>query len=166
MIPEYKLYHGAVLADIVDRFDGPVTFRESVDPGRLFNYVVNDLVGLQIKYATARLRPWRFSYPQAHIDQLRGLLAEYPHTFVVLVCRTDGFVCIPGAALLPFLLKAEGADAWLRVDRKKREMYRVFGPPGGFDFKFRTTSDPIVEALRAQEAGHLTQRDDVAVQSL
>lgn len=147
MIPEYKLYHGAVLADIVDKAQGVVSFREVVDEGRLLNYVVNDTVGLQIKHSTARLRPWHFSFPSGHIEQLRELKSEFPTTFVVLVCRTDGFVSIPAESLINFFAKGANGSAWLRVDRKKREMYRVFGPGGEYGSKMRTSSEPIVEAL-------------------
>lgn len=148
MIPDYKLYHGAVLADIVDKFDGAVSFRESVAPGRLLNYVINDVIGLQIKYSTARLRPWCFSYPLEHIEQLGDLLKVYPRTFAVLVCHMDGFVAISATQLLSSLRGVTGGQAWLRVNRKRREMYRVFGPNGEFPTKFRTTNEPIVEALR------------------
>jgi len=148
MIPDYKLYHGAVLVDIVDKVDGSVTFCERIDRGRLLNYVINDRVGLQVKYSKARLRPWIFSFPEAHLDHLRDLLSDYPTTFVVLVCHTDGLVCISASELLPFLASANGGQAWLRVSRRKREMYRLFGPQGEFGPKLRITSDPIVAALR------------------
>lgn len=147
MIRDYKLYHGAVLADLVDRFDGAVSFRELIDPGRLLNYVVNDVVGLQIKYSTARLRPWGFSFPEEHIQQLRELQKVYVSTFAVLVCHTDGFAAIDAADLLASLTSAKCDHAWVRVDRKKREMYRVFGPNGEFPMRFHTTSKPIIEAL-------------------
>ena len=147
MIPDYKLYHGAVLADIVDRCDGSVAIRECVDQGRLLNYVLDDRIGLQIKYSTARLGPWSFSFPAAHVAQLRDLLAVYPQNFVVLVCSMDGFASIPGHLALSALNCPEGGNSWLRVTRKKREMYRVFGPDGEIRLKFHTTSDPIAQAL-------------------
>jgi hypothetical protein len=148
MIPEYKFYHGAVLTDIVDKFDGAVCFRETVGPGRLLNYVINDSIGLQIKYSTARLHPWQFTFPDENIAQIITLLASHPTTFVALVCHTDGFAAVPADILIPFLKQANGEQAWLRLNRKKREMYRVFGPAGEYPYKFRTTSEPIVEALR------------------
>jgi hypothetical protein len=147
MIRDYKLYHGAVLADIIDRFDGTVSFRELVDPGRLLNYVVNDVIGLQIKYSTARLRPWGFSFPEEHVQQLRKLQENYVSAFAVLVCHTDGFAAIDVADLLASLTSAKCEHAWIRVDRKKREMYRVFGPNGEFPMRFHTTSKPIIETL-------------------
>lgn len=148
MIPEYKLYHGSVLADIVDLFDGEVSIREQVDAGRLLNYVINGKVGLQIKHATQRLRPWHFSFPASHIAQLEEMRASFAVAFAVLVCRTDGMVAIPADELLPRLVPGTDGQSWLRVNRRKREMYRVSGPTGEFPHRFRTTAESIVEALR------------------
>jgi hypothetical protein len=151
MIPEYKFFHGAVLADIVDRHRRPVTFREVVDEGRLLNYVINDAVGLQIKYSTRRLRPWGFSFLDAHLKQLQELVDSYPTSFAVLLCNDDGFVAIDASQLLSAAGNRTGGQSWFRVDRRKREMYRVFGPCGELAMRFRTTSEPIVEALTLLE---------------
>jgi hypothetical protein len=151
MIPEYKHHHGAVLADIVASLDGSVTFRSQSEDGRLLNYVVNDAVGLQVKYATQRLRPWHFSFSGAHIDSLKGLVSTYRACFVVLVCRTDGMVAIDASDVIGSFESSDAEHAWLRADRKKREMYRVYGPTGEFQGKFKTTIKPIIDALRHLE---------------
>lgn len=148
MIPDYKLYHGSVLADIVDAYEGAVAFRSESEGKRLLNYVINDAVGLQVKYATQRLRPWQFSFTKSHIDSLANLTSSYQACFVVLVCRTDGMIAIGAKDVLASLLPLESGQAWLRADRKKREMYRVHGPAGEFSAKFKITIEPIVEALR------------------
>lgn len=146
MIREYKLYHGAVLADIVAMHGGPVTLRPEAEGGRLLNYVVNEVVGLQVKYATQRLRPWHFNFSLSHIHSLSLLASTYPACFVVLVCRTDGMIAIDAADVIASL-ESDAEQMWLRADRKKREMYRVHGPSGEFPGKFKTTVEPIVEAL-------------------
>src|SRR5687768_10302610 len=107
MIPEYKLYHGSVLADIVDKFDGTVAFREIMKAGRLLNYAINEAVGLQVKFATQRLHPWHFSFPEPHIQALQGLRDSYPATFLALVCRTDGIIAIHADEVLPSLLSVK-----------------------------------------------------------
>lgn len=145
MIPEYKLWHGAVLADLVDSFNGPVTFREHSDPGRLLNYVVNNCIGMQIRFATKKLHPWNFTFSAAHVGALVDLQARYPVTFLVLVCRDDGIIAVEADQVIPVL--ATNDQTWLRADRRKREMYRLYGPAGEFSGRFRTTVDPIVEAL-------------------
>jgi hypothetical protein len=164
MIPDYKLYHGAVLADIVDRFEGAVAIAERVDAGRLLNYVLNDRIGIQIKYATAKLRPWLFSFPSTHIEQIHELMSDYPVSFVVLVCRTDGVACIPSTEAVRLLSRDTNGVSWLRLDRRKREMYRVFGPQGELEVRLQTTCEPIVAALRSLEPPlSLTQRDKQVV---
>ncbi|HEV2679325.1 MAG TPA: hypothetical protein VGV14_02390 [Rhodanobacter sp.] len=152
MIREYKLYHGAVLADIVAMHGGPVTLRPEVEGGRLLNYAVNEVVGLQVKYATQRLRPWHFNFSSSHINSLSILASTYAASFVVLVCHTDGMIAIDAAEVIASL-ESEAEQMWLRADRKKREMYRVHGPAGEFPTKFKTTVEPIVEALWRAEKG-------------
>jgi len=146
MIREYKLYHGAVLADIVAMHGGPVTIRPQEEGGRLLNYVINDQVGLQVKYATQRLRPWPFTFSPSHIASLSELASTYKASFVVLVCHTDGMVAVDATDVIASL--EQGAEqGWLRVERKKHEMYRVHGPGGEFPGKYKTTVEPIVDAL-------------------
>lgn len=163
MIPEYKLYHGAVLADIVDRADMPVSFQEMSEAGRLLNYVINDTVGVQLKYATQRLRPWHFTFPNAHIDALRQLRARYAKTFLTLVCRTDGIITVDADDILPSLIAAGEGAAWLRADRRKREMYRLYGPMGELEKRFSTTTEPIITALKSR---HRESLDDLVAHAL
>lgn len=149
MIPDYKLYHGAVLSDIIDRADIPVSFQETSEAGRLLNYVINGRIGLQLKYATQRLRPWHFSFPASHVEALLHLRHRYARTFLALVCRTDGIIAVDADEVIPSLIATGDNQAWLRADRKKREMYRLYGPAGEFGKRFSTTTEPIVEALRS-----------------
>ena len=147
MIADYKLHHGAVLADIVDRSRFPVTIEESTEEGRLLNYILNGNVGMQIKFAKKRLRPWQFAFPEAHITDLRDMSATMHATFLVLVCGSDGIAAINATDVLPFLHAAEGGQSWLRVERRKREHYRVHGAPGELPLRYSTNTLPIVEAL-------------------
>lgn len=62
-------------------------------------------------------------------------------------------IAIDAKDVLASLTPLESGQTWLRADRKKREMYRVHGPAGEFSAKFKTTIQPIVEALRNPDAG-------------
>jgi hypothetical protein len=146
MIREYKLYHGAVLADLVAMHGGPVTIQPQEEGGRLLNYVINDQIGLQVKYATQRLRPWPFTFSSSHIASLTTLASICKASFVVLVCHTDGMAAVDATDVLASL-EHGSEQGWLRVERKKHEMYRVHGPGGEFPGKFKTTVEPVVEAL-------------------
>src|ERR1700744_4997306 len=111
MIPEDKLYHGSVLAGIVDAYNSPITIRSYTEEGRLLNYIINDKVALQVKYATQRLRPWHFTFSSEHIRILERLVSDYSACFVVLVCRTDGTISIPAKDVLESLSEANPAKA-------------------------------------------------------
>jgi hypothetical protein len=148
MIPEYKLYHGAVLAELVDRCGSAVSIRAYQDSGRLLNYVLSDAVGIQVKHATQRLHPWQFTFPKTHLEMLASLKSRLRSVFIVLVCHTDGMVCLHVDEVLPSLNAAFGSQAWLRADRRKGEWYRVYGPAGEYPTKFPTGIDPVVEAMR------------------
>ena len=63
---------------------------------------------------------------------------------------TDGMIAIDAADVIASL-ESDAEQTWLRADRKKREMYRVYGPAGEFPMKFKKTVEPIVEALRCVE---------------
>jgi len=147
MIPEYKLYHGAVLAEVVDRCGSAVSIKACQDSGRLLNYVLSDSVGIQVKHATQRLHPWHFAFPKTHLEMLASLKSRLKSLFIVLVCHTDGMVCLHVDVVLPSL-NAFGSQAWLRADRRKGEWYRVYGPAGEYPTKFPTGIDPVVEAMR------------------
>jgi hypothetical protein len=155
MIAEYKLYHGAVLADIVDRAPFPVAFSEVQEEGRLLNYVLNGRVALQIKFATQKLHPWHFSFLPGHLDALRDLSALYDSTFVALVCRTDGIIMLNAQDMLNLQGTQLQSQGWLRVDRRKRQMYRLYGPTGEFPRRLASTTEPIVAALSLDEAESL-----------
>jgi hypothetical protein len=145
MIPEYKLYQGAALAELVDLAPGAITIREVVDAGRMSSYVLNERVGLHIKHSAQRLHPWSFTFTNQQIASIRAMLFEHPVSFLVLVCWTDGLLAIPlDHALSAIEWGAE--DSWLRVDRRKRQMYRVFGPTGEFSSKYRTDLADVVRA--------------------
>lgn len=146
MIPEYKLYHGAVIASIVDKIEKPVSFC-TLDKGRLLDYSIDGIVGMQIKFATQRLRPWHFTFSPDHLADLQKMEAAYVAAFLVLVCRTDGLIAMPIGDAVRFLSQEDSTVSWLRANRKKREMYRLYGPQGEYDSKFKTTVDPIVESL-------------------
>jgi hypothetical protein len=147
MIPEYKFYHGVVLAEIFDLYDGRVTVYRYRDSSRLLNYALNKRVGLQIKYATQRMTPWQFTYSISHINSLKELTEEFRHSFLVLVCESDGMICISANEILPCLLDCDNEQSWLRADRHKRKWYRLFSPAGEFPTKIPSGVAQIVEAL-------------------
>lgn len=151
MIPEYKRYQGAVLAEIVDGYPGAVSIQEWPGTGRLSCYVLNNSIGLHIKHSGARLRPWLFTFTQANFESIEMLGSKCQEVFVVLVCWHDGMVCLTGAEFRSMV--AEDAErAWVRVERRKGEWYTVSGPLLVLDGRKPNGIDCLIDKLNLSTA--------------
>lgn len=149
MIPEYKLYHGAVLAELIHAIETPVTLEELTEEGRLSSYVLNKCVGLQIKHSSQRLHPWPFTFTKSNLMELMTLRAAHPSVFVVLVCHTDGMVCVSLEELLDLLKIGGSEQAWVRVDRRKGKWYSLDGAGAVIPRKKPNGLDALIESLAA-----------------
>ena len=147
MIPEYKLYHGAVLSELVDRCGTTLTIRAYQDASRLLNYIIAGAVGMQVRHATQRLHPWPFTFTDTHTRALAELRLQCKSAFLVLVCHTDGMVCIPVDEARRSLAASTGTQGWLRADRAKGQQYRLYGPAGEFPLRYPSGIAPLVEAV-------------------
>jgi len=128
MIPDYKLYHGAVLAELVDGAKRTLSIRERVEEGRLGSYVLDDRVGLHIKHSAVRMPPWQFTFTPGNGRELLELRRTVSSVFVVLVCWLDGMVCLSLDELFEILGDEALPQGWVRAERKKNEWYGVSGP--------------------------------------
>lgn len=155
MIREYKLYHGAVLADLVDRAEIPITIEEQTESGRLLNYIINGSMGLQIKFSTNRLNPWSYTFQPSHTQELVNLKSRFGTAFLVLVCGTDGMLAVEASEVIPSLQISDDRQGYLRVDRRKRGQYRLTGSSGEFKRRYPTTTEPIVDALNSSRIKNL-----------
>lgn len=146
MIPEYKLYHGAVLAELVDTLTRKVAIDELAEDGRLTSYVLDDCVGLHVKHSTKKMGPWQFTFTQANIHELGLLQMTHRASFVVLVCHTDGMVCLSIDEVLE-LLGLQMDQPWIRVSRHRGEWYSVNGAAAEAPRKRPEGLGPIVTRL-------------------
>ncbi len=149
MIPEYKLYHGAVLAELVDVLDQAVSINELVENGRLTSYVLDGRVGLQIKHAMQRISPWQFTFTPANVRGLGFLEMTHPKSFVVLVCRCEGMVCLRVDELGPLLAFGKGDQASVRVSRHRNHFYSITSGATELPTKKPDGLAPLIEALKA-----------------
>ena len=147
MIPAYKLYHGAVLAELVDKMKHGVLVDELVEDGRLTSYVLDGTVGLQIKHCLNRLSPWQFTFTAANARELGFLEMSHENSFVVLVCHSDGMVCLTTQEVLFLLSFGKGDQASIRVSRHRRELYAVSSGSAELPRKVADGVFPIVECL-------------------
>lgn len=149
MIAEYKFYHGAVLAELVNLKTGTLAIDELNEDGRLSSYVLEGRVGLQIKHCTNRLHPWQFTFTKANLVQLLALQQSYQPVFIVLVCHYDGMVTLTLEEMTEVLATGESDQAWIRVDRRKNEWYAVNGGAAELAGKRPQGVQKIIQALDA-----------------
>lgn len=147
MVPDYKLYHGIVLCDLIDVAETDLLIGELVEEGRLSSYIVNQVIGLHIKHSTARLPPWQFTFTRANLLELLDLTKTYRCVFVAFVCGRDG-VAVLSIDEITAVIDTSGSDqAWIRVDRSRGKQYAVSGNRRALAKKKPKGVSPIIEAL-------------------
>lgn len=135
MISDYKLYQGAVLAQLIDEIDEPVSIEDLREEGRQSAYIINERIGLYIKHSTARLSPWQFTFSKANALTLMDLRKQASKVFVIFVCWLDGMTCLSLDELTSILGAGISDQAWVRVQRRKNEWYSIGGAAGDLPYK-------------------------------
>ena len=147
MIPEYKLYHGAVLSELIDVAISDVSIGELHEEGRLSSYIINRSVGLHIKHSTARLPPWQFTITKTNLVDLFQLTKNYRGCFIACVCGMDGIVALSIDEVSQLIETNLSDQAWIRVDRSRRQQYRVSGNRTALPYKKNKELSVIIDAL-------------------
>lgn len=134
MIREFEFFHGTVFARLLHGIDEPVSikrFPASDNAG----YVINDKIGIYIKYSGKRLAPWRFSFLRRHQDEIQLIKDQVGQVFLLLVCNDDGIVALSFDELKMILDDVHEEIEWISAKRTKRKMYSVAGSNGKLNFK-------------------------------
>lgn len=148
MIAEYKLYHGAVLAEIVHELSSPVSIDELDESGRLSSYVLNGQIGVQIKHSTQRLRPWAFTFTKPNVIELLDLRTRCTDVFVVFVGSMMGMACLTIEELVSILDAGDSGQAWIRIDRPRGKSFTVSGAKGALSHKKPNGLDVLLDRLQ------------------
>ena len=91
-IKEYEFFNGVVLNKLI-RKGKPVSI--DVFPCSSENsFILNEKVGLYIKYSKKLTTPWRYSFTKLHQDELKIMSELCKNCFLLLVCNKDGIACI------------------------------------------------------------------------
>lgn len=140
MTGEFELYHGVALCRIAHN--------EQTKSIRLLNkksnssYLVNDRIGIYVKYSTKRLTPWSFTFSPVHIEELTDLEKKTDKTFLILVCKDNGVACLDleeAKAVMDFSLDR---NQGLSASRRPREKYKITGTFGEMKYKFADNQFP------------------------
>ena len=141
MIKEFEFYHGLVFARILHSMQRPLSVEPHPTPSNA-SYVINDNIGLYIKYSSKRMTPWRFSFKKEHQDEIAEMRECYGRVFLVLVCNDDGIVCLSYEELKQILDEDHEPVEWVSANRHPREMYAVKGSNGALEFKIGASEFP------------------------
>jgi hypothetical protein len=161
MIAEYKLYHGAALAELICELSSSVSIDELKETGRLSSYVLNHRVGLQIKHSTQRLTPWNFTFTRYNMSELLALRARFDDVFVIFVCETQGMVCVSIEELLTISEVGQSDQVWFRVERRRGKWFQVHGSKGLLAAKKPNGLDQLVFNLEpGREQAPLMQKQN------
>lgn len=153
MIRDFEFYHGLVFARILHGTQRPLSLRPFQSLSNA-SYVVNDTVGIYIKYSSKRMTPWRFTFTQEHQKEIDQLKASFSEVFLVLVCSDDGVVCLNFGELKRLLDNQHDPIEWISATRHKRKMYTVKGSDGELDFKIGQSEFPAKLFLASSQLRH------------
>ncbi|MFA6077289.1 MAG: hypothetical protein WC735_04420 [Candidatus Paceibacterota bacterium] len=134
MIREFEFFHGVIFSKILHASQKQISIKPFPTSDNA-SYVLNDKVGIYIKYSTKRLSPWRFSFQKRHQDEILEMQNAIGETFLLLVCNDDGVACLSFEELRQVLNESHEEVEWVSVTRTKGKMYSVKGSDGQLEFK-------------------------------
>ena len=148
MISEFERYHGVALRAIVVSARTPLTIESSKEVGRIDSYRLNGTTAIHIKHSTKRLPPWQFTFTNEEIVELNNLRITNS-IWLILVCGIDGVLSLSASELNEVVGTSPNRTPFIRVDRERRSMYRVFGNAGRLGSAKANGVGPIIrDALR------------------
>lgn len=141
MIKEFEFYHGLVFARILHATQRPLSIKPFPSPSNA-SYVVNEKIGIYIKYSSKRMTPWRFTFKKEHQEEIESMKNSLKAVFLLLVCNDDGIVCLDYKEVKQILDDQIDPIEWISAARHKREMYTVKGSDGKLGFKIGSNDFP------------------------
>jgi hypothetical protein len=141
MISEFEFYHGLVFARILHCTQRPLSVKPFPSKSNA-SYIINDKIGVYIKYSAKRMTPWNFSFKKEHQDEIDEIKMSFKDVFLLLVCNDDGIVCLKYDELKQILDDQHEEIEWISASRHKRQMYSVRGSDGKLGFKIGQNDFP------------------------
>ena len=137
---EHEFYNGVVLNRLI-RKGKPIKIDVFPTSGNN-SFMINEKVGLYLKYSTKKISPWRFSFTKEHQEEMKIMRDLLENIYLVLICGKDGIACIEYEELKQVLDEYYEEVEWVSASRLKREQYSIKGSNGKLDFKIADTDYP------------------------
>ena len=139
-INEYEFYNGVVLNRLIRKGKA---LNIDIFPSKSANsFVLNDKVGIYIKYSRKVTSPWRFTFKKVHQDEMKIMSELLNKFYLILVCYDDGIVCLEYSEIKNILNKDHEEYEWISASRLKREQYKIQGSDGKLNFKVADNDFP------------------------
>jgi len=129
MNKDFELYHGIVFSKLLHFSRQPIKVEQYPSSDNA-SYIVNDYIGIYIKYSTKRMSPWHFSFERRHLSEINDMSTRYSQVVILLVCRDDGVAGLTISEYRRIINDAAETREWISVSRKQREKYAVKGSSG------------------------------------
>ena len=134
MIKEFEVYHGVVFSKLIHDLQATISIKPYLATSNA-SYVLNEKVGIYIKYSSKRLTPWQFSFKKEHQDEIKCMANSLNKVFLLLVCGRDGVLTLSYEELKTILDENHGQMEWIRAIRFKNQEYSVNGSDGELNYK-------------------------------
>jgi len=134
-----NFFHGAVLLKITN--DNSVNFKKYQQNNS--SYIINNNIGIYIKYSQKRIFPWVFSFSEVHIDEIKKFQNSINNIHIVLVCNDNGVCCLNFKEFCTVIsIENKCFPKWIKSSRSKGEKYSVSGSDGKLKHKIGSSDFP------------------------
>jgi hypothetical protein len=133
MVKEFEFYHGAAITRLIHSRE-TISIRVFPDHGNA-SYVINEKVGLYLKYSSSRMSPWQFNFQKSHQMEIDELKKIFQNVVVGLICHDNGVVGLSFSELKTILDNNHEAVEWVSASRKPRGQYSIKGKDGALLYK-------------------------------
>ncbi len=106
------------------------------------SFLVEDKIGLYIKYSVKSTSPWNFTFKKVHQEELKVMSEMIDKVYIVFVCGKDGIACISYEDSKNLLDENFEEAEWIRFSRTGAKRYKVTGKDGKLPFKLTIKSFP------------------------
>ena len=136
----FEFFHGAAIIRIIrsNHFKIIETFSRSNSA-----YIINEKIGVFIKYSQKRMAPWVFTFDKDHVIEIKEIFELLENVFIVLVCNNDGICCINWKEFCTLIsTDSNNYPKWIKVTRRKNEKYSIFSIDGKLKHKVGNSDFP------------------------
>lgn len=123
-IQEQDTYHGPALMQIVEHHSFKALNKADERYG---HYLVNKDTRLWLKYSSATLSPWTFTFQPVDLAGLAADIALNGTTHIVLACGHHTLCCLDEAEIRGLVEMTAGAQQWVKVEAPAGKQMRITG---------------------------------------